>query len=407
MIGWRQTPSADPEEESMKGFDDFELRLGDVMRGERATLGKSLLDVQRELKIRATYIAAIENADPTAFETPGFVAGYVRSYARYLGLDPEWAFNTFCEEGEFEAVHGMDAAASPRTLQKQRAQGKQATPRDPLDALGDPNAMFVPRSPAIWSRIEPGAIGSVLVLCLLVAGLGFGGWTVLQQIQRVTVTPVEQTPDVFAQIDPLAGATIAPEADTAISDAANEQALSRLYRPQPLDVPVLIARDGPISTLQPGSLGALADLAPTAPALVERAPAVAEADLSEDTPVKVIEDAYPAVAVAALRPAWVRITAADGTVLFEKILDAGESYDLPSTENPARLRAGNSGSVYFVVDGEAYGPASPGAAVVKNISLAASDLKDGYELVDPRQHADVATMVAELRSRWEDAEITE
>ena len=74
------------------GFDDFEQRLGDLMRGERATMGKSLLDVQRELRIKAAYVAAIENCDPSAFDTPGFIAGYVRSYARYLGLDPEEAF---------------------------------------------------------------------------------------------------------------------------------------------------------------------------------------------------------------------------------------------------------------------------------------------------------------------------
>ena len=72
-----------------KGFDDFELRLGDTMRGERATIGKSLLDVQRDLKIKASYISAIENCDPGAFDTPGFVAGYVRSYAKYLGMDSE------------------------------------------------------------------------------------------------------------------------------------------------------------------------------------------------------------------------------------------------------------------------------------------------------------------------------
>ena len=94
MIGWRsKTPT--PEEDRPKGFDDFDLRLGDLMRGERATLGKSLLDVQRELKIKATYIAAIEHADVSAFETPGFIAGYVRSYARYLGMDPEAAFDRF------------------------------------------------------------------------------------------------------------------------------------------------------------------------------------------------------------------------------------------------------------------------------------------------------------------------
>ena len=64
MIGRRSQPST-PVVDKPKGFDDFEVRLGDVMRGERATLGRSLLDVQRELKIKATYIAAIE----TAFET--------------------------------------------------------------------------------------------------------------------------------------------------------------------------------------------------------------------------------------------------------------------------------------------------------------------------------------------------
>ncbi len=46
-------------ETQLKGFDDYELKLGDIMRGERATLGKSLLDVQRELRIKASYISAI------------------------------------------------------------------------------------------------------------------------------------------------------------------------------------------------------------------------------------------------------------------------------------------------------------------------------------------------------------
>src|SRR5690606_24664330 len=115
MIGWRSKPQA-AEEEKPKGFDDFDLRLGDLMRGERATLGKSLLDVQRELKIKATYIAAIENADVSAFETPGFVAGYVRSYARYLGMDPDESFARFCREANFAVAHGLSASAAPQRL---------------------------------------------------------------------------------------------------------------------------------------------------------------------------------------------------------------------------------------------------------------------------------------------------
>ena len=70
MIGRWSSKHVEVETEEPKGFDAFELRLGDTMRGERATLGKSLLDVQRELRIKAAYIAAIENADPDAFDRP-------------------------------------------------------------------------------------------------------------------------------------------------------------------------------------------------------------------------------------------------------------------------------------------------------------------------------------------------
>jgi hypothetical protein len=199
MIGRRGSPSTQ-DESKPKGFDDFELRLGDLMRGERATLAKSLLDVQRELKIKASYIAAIENCDVSAFETPGFVAGYVRSYARYLGMDPEWAFQRFCSEANFTVAHGLSAAASgPK---------KSAHARPPVfaDPLANPKAAFVPQGEAFWSGIQPGAIGSIAVLLTLIGGLGYGGWTVLKEVQKVQLAPVEQAPGVIAELDPLSAA---------------------------------------------------------------------------------------------------------------------------------------------------------------------------------------------------------
>ena len=79
MIGWRSKPST-TEEDKPKGFDDFELRLGDLMRGERATLGKSLLDVQRELKIKAFHDFTFGH-DTNALRIPRADAGqYSEAY---------------------------------------------------------------------------------------------------------------------------------------------------------------------------------------------------------------------------------------------------------------------------------------------------------------------------------------
>ena len=149
MIGRKGQRIPEVTEERPRGFDDFDLSLGDVMRGERATLGKSLLDVQRELRIRAAYVSAIENCDPSAFETPGFIAGYVRSYARYLGMNPEEAFAQFCAESGFSTAHGMSAEAS--TMRK----ADIVVPLKSSDPFATPNMPFTPIQDSILSRIEP------------------------------------------------------------------------------------------------------------------------------------------------------------------------------------------------------------------------------------------------------------
>lgn len=367
MIGWRAKPST-TEVEKPKGFDDFELRLGDVMRGERATLGKSLLDVQRELKIKATYIAAIENADVSAFETPGFVAGYVRSYARYLGMDPDWAFKRFCLEANFAVAHGMSADAAP----VRAAAARTRAAIEFSDPLANPNATFVPRTESIFSRVEPGALGSVAVLMALIGAIGYGGWSVLQEVQRVQLAPVDEAPSVVAEIDPLGSAGTAAPLVVTQTDAAD-----RLYRPEALDVPVLTSRDGPIAAINPR-------VAPSAPA-----EGVVLAEVVSDA-VQVVADVKPGVEVLAVRPAWVRVNSSDGTVLFEKILDAGERYVVPPLEVSAVFRTGNSGSVYFVVNGKTYGPAAPGANVAKGIALAPDALATNYAEADFSGDADLA-----------------
>lgn len=393
MIGRRSSKNEQAEEPKPRGFDDFELRLGDVMRGERATMGKSLLDVQRELRIKASYIAAIENCDPGAFDTPGFIAGYVRSYARYLDMDPEEAFGRFCAESGFQVAHGMSAEASGA---RKPSREERLRPREGRDMFDAPATPFVPTGEALLSRVEPGAIGSALVLVALISAIGFGGWTVLKEVQKVQVVPVEQSPVVLSDLDPIAGAG---ENRNSLEDASMESpgievtrgaALDRLYRPQALDVPVLVARDAPIATLDPRDIGAfsgeaaLPSIVTEAPdiTLVEESTQIATATPTASVP-RVVESLGPTIRMVATSDTWVRIQSAEGNTLYEATMRAGDSYDIPAMEVPPKLRTGNSGAVYFAMGTDCYGPVGASGEVTKNISLERYALVDKFKLVDP------------------------
>lgn len=402
MMGRRFSRKAEIEEVEARGFDAFDVRLGDLMRGERATLGKSLLDVERELKIRASYVAAIENADPASFDTPGFIPGYVRSYARYLGMDPDEAFKVFCAESGFSIAHGMSEEAS-----SVRKTGGAARRKVSLnDPLVTPSTPFLPAPESFLTKIEPGAIGSALVLVALIGAIGYGGWSVLRQVQQVQLAPVENTPIVLAELDPLASVTRRQEGArsgeeaTGVFQPPQDERLSRLYRPKALDLPVMVARDAPISTLDPRDVGTLGSGLPLANR--DDNPAVAGLDTdpgqgANPARPQVVSDDMPDVRLVAVRPAWVRVQAADGSVIFEGILNAGENYDVPATEDPARLRVGESGAVYFVVNGQHYGPAGARGSVTSNLALIPEELTGRYALADIEADQDLMRYVAELQ----------
>lgn len=387
MLGRKNQPKGDhkPKAEGPKGFDAFDLRLGDMMRGERATMGKSLLDVQRELKIKATYIAAVENCDHSVFETPGFIAGYVRSYARYLGMDPEWAYIRFCDESGFDGVEGA-SGLGPKAKPNAQTNFLAARPKGEDPVFGH----VAPSSDSIFSGIEPRALGSIAVLLGLVSLIGYGGYSVLQEIQRVQFAPVDQSPGVVAEVD--VDGFSQGVADGFGNDIATTytpptaDALDRLYRPQVLEAPVLTARDGPIASLDPRSTGALVDEA--AEAQFAEATTTSEPFENEiQTPaVQVVASDAPDVMIFATRPAWVRVASADGSVLFEQVLDKGETYVLPKTDEAPLLRAGMSGSVFFSVQGRTFGPAGQGTAVAKNVALGVDEIQSAYveaDITDP------------------------
>ena len=365
-------------ENKPKGFDDFELKLGDTLRGERATLGKSLVEVQNELKIKAAYISAIENCDPLAFDTPGFVAGYVRSYARYLNLNPDEVFSKFCSESGFATVHGMSDKASSVKPNNNSVLLPSDNFIDGEELFNKSPSAILDNSSKTFDKIEPGAIGSLVALICIVCGIGYGGLTIFNQMQTVKISPSNSTPIVLTEIS--SDFLGQQEIEDSVTGKLKSDQLDRLYRPQALKVPVLTARDAPISTLDP-SFSNNFDMEKKLN-LSEIATNDSKVDLTEkilrnnldETSIQVVQDPPPSIAVLVTENAWVQVTASDGTVIYENIMLPGEEFVLPQLEVPPKLRAGMSGYVYFSVNGELFGPVGSGTSVRKNVELSAANI---------------------------------
>ncbi len=246
---------------------------------------------------------------------------------------------------------------------------------------------------------------------MLAGGIGYGGWTVLKEVQRVHLAPVDQTPGVVAEIDPIdaAAAKMQLAENDTTPDAPSGEALDRLYRPQALDAPVLIARDGPIASIDPNQAGLLAGTGQgEQPMVAQNAPqgsvsvsvvnAVNGTQMAAlpagDAVVRTMGADAPEVEILAVRPAWVRIKAADGSTLLEKVMDAGERFAVPRLEQPPVMRIGESGAIYFAVNGVAHGPAGKRGIVSKNVVLTPESLDEKFAVADAAADGDLAKMVA-------------
>ncbi|KPQ13428.1 MAG: protein of unknown function containing DUF4115 domain [Rhodobacteraceae bacterium HLUCCO18] len=153
----------------------------------------------------------------------------------------------------------------------------------------------------------------------------------------------------------------------------------RLYRPEPLESPVLAPRDEALATLDPDEVGTLSTLRQAdSTELAQARPGV---PVERPAPVQVTQTPLnDEVLVFAVRPTWIQITSANGTTLFEGTLNAGDSWTLPESDAPPMLRSGNSGSLYFAVNGVTLGPAGTGASIVRDVELSADALSATFAM---------------------------
>ncbi|MFL2684762.1 MAG: helix-turn-helix domain-containing protein [Amylibacter sp.] len=366
----RIIPGYQPEKVELRGYDSYTVTLGDKLRGERATLGKTLDDIQKETRLRIEFLLGIENADITAFPAPSFIAGYVRSYASHLNLDPDECFNQFCKESGFIGLQSeIDG----------KKRNKVIKPTKLLDEpILNPQIQKKKINNGILNNFSFSGLFSLTALLVLILGLGYGGVTVLNEVQKVNLSPINQPPSVQSiSSTSIDGNSFFDDVESNNTNIASNSDLEKFYRPTELVLPLMTPRDGPISAIDPAISGVYVE---------DKNSVISESNQEDIIQVKknpqVIEEDLPSVYVVAQKPAWVRIYEPNGNILFENILDTGQRYEVPQSAQTAMLRAGNSGSVYLMIDNNFYGPLGTATGVAKKVNLRAETILENYTLVE-------------------------
>ena len=175
--------------------------LGERFRAAREARGLSLSDVSEHIRIRSVYLAAIEEENWAAIGAAVYVRGFLRTYARFLGLDPE------------ETVATFNGSASPA------ARGTEPGPS--YSSSGS-------AASSIGSASEPRRRGSALiwsaavVAVLLVAFVVYNELTMRQQGIPAITAQATAAPSA----SPLAEPSVPPSPAPAPIDGTNSLALT-------------------------------------------------------------------------------------------------------------------------------------------------------------------------------------
>jgi len=167
--------------------------FGEELRREREIRGISLKEISDATKISKRFLEAIERNDHRTLPAPVFTRGFVREYARYLGLNTEEIVNRY----------NFAAAGDDRIEQSQH-----------LERLAQRDAPPPPKRgiPPWYARIDR----NIYVLLLIVMALGGATYFAIQHKRpaaeaarietAIAPRPVRRTPAALANPVPPAPA---------------------------------------------------------------------------------------------------------------------------------------------------------------------------------------------------------
>lgn len=377
------------------GSLDGQITLGQSLRSAREAHGVSLDEAAAALRIKATYLAALEAGQFEQLPGTAYALGFVRTYAEYLGLN------------------GPDAV--------QRFKTESTGGQGPRSALTFP-------SPAPRGRV-PGVLP--LLIALLAAAVIIGAWFLWRSEAQNLLSRVPEVPE---RLMALVQSATGPAAETP-PQAQGGAAATPAPTSNAVILPPAVAAQGPTaggSIALPPAVTSAPTPAPTiatAPPSVVPAPpvppqppipAVAEpvrslapipppptAQAPEDQPPPPPEDTVVGPTVAAAPPApppvpapptdgrvfgavndpvrvvirskgesWVQVRDSDNQAVMTRVLRAGDQYRVPNRPG-LTLMTGNAGALEVTVDGQPAPALGPTGMVRRAVPLDPERLKQG------------------------------
>jgi cytoskeleton protein RodZ len=330
-------------------------RAGADLRAARERLGWALPDVAAMLRIRTSYLEALETGCLSRLPGNVYAVGFLRSYATALGLDADDVARRFrAEAGEI-----------PR------------------------HSELVFPAPVADRGLPAGAL---ILLGLILAGGAYIGWYRLSgegKLPAETVIPVPTRLAKLADqalpgpdgrvtiVEPPAPAPAPPprqpEDDNQFEprQAAAENPLL-LPEPPPPPPPPIEEMHAAI----PGATATTAIAMPVTPPMrraEEPGPRAAE---PSSTPANSANPDGSRILLRFTGDTWVQVKERGGQPLLSKVMKAGETFIVPDRDNLV-LTTGNAGRMEILVDGTMVPPLGGAGAVRKDVALDPDQLKAG------------------------------
>ncbi len=142
------------------------LRIGASLEEARRQRGLSIQDAAERTKIRAKYLAALEAEDWATLPSSAYAKGFLRTYARALGLDADGLVDAFRREAGREEPQSLLPFGDPLLEERRRPAG-----------LDD-------RRPRRGILLALGAIVALAVVLALVVAGDLGNDTTPSRLQR-------------------------------------------------------------------------------------------------------------------------------------------------------------------------------------------------------------------------------